>query len=538
MLRRVFAILVFVVLLCSLDTQMTLADRQPQPDHILVGRVYVGGVVLTSDDTDYTISIRIEELGNQVMDSYTMGDDPGAGDQYYLVVRMSGAPREEGCAMTGDTAHIYVNDILITQDPYIIGSPGAFVPLDIYVTTDNLIVTDLSAAPGAVGNTIVLEWTAPSGITEECTYIIKYNTVPITESNWEQSLDVNVESTPGPAGSTESRTATVPYPGVTYYFAIRTQDAQSEISDVSDNGSAQAVGVYLHAGWNLVSFISSSVMSIEDAMSSISGKYSSVWAYDASTVSWLRYIVNGPSFLNNLTEMGPGYGYWVLVTEDCTWNPGGGGASASPAMTMRKPPFILYGKVDKSISPWIHEPMEPNIGNPALSVSLKVGDVEAGSYTLGSNPRYQDYYVLEIPVNDLFREGNSARIYANGTLAAGNAIELGRIGTIRRYDILHMRALADTNLLQNYPNPFNPDTWIPYTLADDMYVTIRIYNISGQPVRTLDLGRKPMGFYATKEKAAHWDGRNESGEEISSGVYFYTIQAGDFTTTKKMVIAR
>ena len=94
-------------------------------------------------------------------------------------------------------------------------------------------------------------------------------------------------------------------------------------------------------------------------------------------------------------------------------------------------------------------------------------------------------------------------------------------------------------LLQNYPNSFNPDTWIPYELAEDTNVAIRIYDVTGRLVRTLDLGHKPAGFYTSKDKSAYWDGRNEAGEQISSGIYFYTIQAGSsFAATKKMVVAR
>jgi len=92
-------------------------------------------------------------------------------------------------------------------------------------------------------------------------------------------------------------------------------------------------------------------------------------------------------------------------------------------------------------------------------------------------------------------------------------------------------------LHQNFPNFFNPDTWIPYQLAEDVKVTITIYDASGKLVRTLDLGHKTPGFYMTKDKAAYWDGKNETGEQAASGVYFYTIQAGEFTATKKMVIA-
>ncbi|MBC8458139.1 MAG: hypothetical protein H8D67_09115 [Deltaproteobacteria bacterium] len=96
-----------------------------------------------------------------------------------------------------------------------------------------------------------------------------------------------------------------------------------------------------------------------------------------------------------------------------------------------------------------------------------------------------------------------------------------------------------THLAQNYPNPFNPDTWIPYQLAFDGEVTITIYNQKGQVVRELHLGTKPAGMYFTKEIAAYWDGRNNHDEKVASGVYFYTLQAGDVkVTTRKMTIVK
>jgi len=106
-----------------------------------------------------------------------------------------------------------------------------------------------------------------------------------------------------------------------------------------------------------------------------------------------------------------------------------------------------------------------------------------------------------------------------------------------------------TTLLQNYPNPFNPETWIPYQLKDDSNVTIRIMDIQGRLVRQIDLGNKPAGVYVSRDSAAYWDGRNSLGEKVSSGVYFYTLQAehptqssvtnsGKFTFTKKMVIMK
>ena len=95
-----------------------------------------------------------------------------------------------------------------------------------------------------------------------------------------------------------------------------------------------------------------------------------------------------------------------------------------------------------------------------------------------------------------------------------------------------------TVLLPNYPNPFNPETWIPYQLATPADVSISIYAVDGTVVRTLSLGHQPIGMYHQRSRAAYWDGKNTSGEPVASGVYFYTLTAGDFTATRKMLIRK
>ena len=96
----------------------------------------------------------------------------------------------------------------------------------------------------------------------------------------------------------------------------------------------------------------------------------------------------------------------------------------------------------------------------------------------------------------------------------------------------------ETALLANYPNPFNPETWIPYQLANPAEVTVSIHAADGTLVRTLALGQLPAGVYENKDRAAYWDGKNAQGESIASGVYFYTLKAGDFSATKKMLIRK
>ena len=103
-----------------------------------------------------------------------------------------------------------------------------------------------------------------------------------------------------------------------------------------------------------------------------------------------------------------------------------------------------------------------------------------------------------------------------------------------------MKELAPetTTLLRNYPNPFNPETWIPYHLAKAGEVVITIYDASGSVVRSFDLGHQSEGHYTNQSRAAYWDGRNNSGETVASGTYFYTLTAGDFSATRKMVILK
>ena len=98
--------------------------------------------------------------------------------------------------------------------------------------------------------------------------------------------------------------------------------------------------------------------------------------------------------------------------------------------------------------------------------------------------------------------------------------------------------LKETLLLPNYPNPFNPETWIPYYLAHAADVTVTIYDINGALVRKLDLGHQSAGYYTARTKAAYWDGCNETGESVASGVYFYHLSVGDFSATRRMLILK
>ena len=124
-----------------------------------------------------------------------------------------------------------------------------------------------------------------------------------------------------------------------------------------------------------------------------------------------------------------------------------------------------------------------------------------------------------------------ARLEDDGSLAFKQGIE-------NLEKLLASLIPEETALLANYPNPFNPETWIPYQLAESAEVTLTIYDMNGQLVRRLTVGHQAAGMYRSRSRAAYWDGRNQLGESVASGLYFYTLTAGEFTATQRMVILK
>ena len=112
-------------------------------------------------------------------------------------------------------------------------------------------------------------------------------------------------------------------------------------------------------------------------------------------------------------------------------------------------------------------------------------------------------------------------------------------GRIALGDVIAYLIPSHSALLANWPNPFNPDTWIPFQLSKAVNdVTLNIYDVNGSLVRTLTLGYVPAGIYQTKARAIYWDGTNDVGERVASGVYFYHLRAGKFSASRKMVILK
>ena len=175
--------------------------------------------------------------------------------------------------------------------------------------------------------------------------------------------------------------------------------------------------------------------------------------------------------------------------------------------------------------------------------------------------RDDDGVVYQLAVVDI-EKGQAAMIGDNLEISAQSSDSLIGVGllqyTVTAEDVkqswIQLPALvvykipAETELLPNYPNPFNPETWIPYRLAEDAFVTLTIYDASGQVVRTIEVGHRVAAFYEGRSKAIYWNGKNEFGEQTASGVYFYHLSAGrsrlsvphriDYSATRKMLILK
>jgi hypothetical protein len=95
------------------------------------------------------------------------------------------------------------------------------------------------------------------------------------------------------------------------------------------------------------------------------------------------------------------------------------------------------------------------------------------------------------------------------------------------------KAPAEFALRQNYPNPFNPVTMIPFDIKERVHVSLKIYNIRGQVVRTLADETMDARSYGLE-----WDGNNDTGQTVSSGIYFYKLVAGDFQDVRKLVLMK
>ena len=264
--------------------------------------------------------------------------------------------------------------------------------------------------------------------------------------------------------------------------------------------------------------------------------------YDSKENKFLPFVPEVSQGDGFVIEGGKGYIVNVLDSKDFIFT-GTAWSNAPPKLAPQKESthwaFVVCGTIFDG---------DRIAQNEALSVivkNLRTGKIIESEIGQIENGRYSVAFV-DMSKKDVISYGDSLAVHLKDNSKGILAKPLINKVTISDIDKSFVNVPLSTKdfipeknfLLQNYPNPFNPDTWIPYQLKEDANVVIEIYSSSGSLVRTLNLGYKPAGFHEGKERATHWDGKNEIGEKVSSGIYFYTIQAGTFTATKKMLIQK
>ena len=213
----------------------------------------------------------------------------------------------------------------------------------------------------------------------------------------------------------------------------------------------------------------------------------------------------------------------------------GNGASTAPSIGFQTPVLHVQGKLIDQVGMMSLE---------GLNVSVK--NLSSGT-VLGHTTATDDYSMTFVKLDtSAAKVGDVLEIKADSANPLLGIRPVQHVVTaedvldsrISLPDLVTYEIPAQTELLANYPNPFNPETWIPFRLAEDARVSLTIYGASGSLVRSIDIGFTPAAVYQGRSEAIYWDGRNDFGEQVSSGIYFYHLNAGDFSATRKMVIVK
>ena len=167
----------------------------------------------------------------------------------------------------------------------------------------------------------------------------------------------------------------------------------------------------------------------------------------------------------------------------------------------------------------------------------KLADGQSGVCAFGAPSKNNSLFILDqVPREQLDPAVLRAQLDIWRSESDGSQKYLRAIAWVE--SILAAMRPEKTELLANYPNPFNPETWIPFHLANASDVTITIYDMQGTPVRSLELGHQQEGSYTSRSRAAYWDGRNDLGENVASGIYFYQLQADNLSLLRKMLVLK
>ena len=272
--------------------------------------------------------------------------------------------------------------------------------------------------------------------------------------------------------------------------------------------------------------VSSIVISTDDGFKLVSD------TVDAAVMGDAAYLVTA-SAAGTATLLGDGWTYSDMAGAAPI-------ALAGFSVEGQTPVLDVNGSIVDEITGLAREGFRVKVKNLSTKASLNRVtslEVEAGGY----NMTFVD-----------LKSGNAARIGDVLEISADSPSPLIGVQPVRHIvtaddvksgileleDLIAYEIPAETELLRNYPNPFNPETWIPYRLAEDADVSLTIYDVNGELVRSIDVGHQSAAVYESRAKAIYWDGRNRFGEQVASGIYFYSLSTSDFSATRKMVILK
>lgn len=340
-----------------------------------------------------------------------------------------------------------------------------------------------------------------------------------------------VTYTPGVASPIAER----PVTGETGYFVSLNVGKVVRFS-----GPAWPGAIHLQAGLNAIALpVNPGPMLTSEFAELVGSPYVQWW--DAQHQQLMGYWVGAPFSLDGPVEGGRGYLVTSIAAKDIPLTGEGWeniGVNATPAGPLQSerafatPLLVLTGEV-------VDEKNRPLVARI---------DVQGPQAVSARTQTTSGQYVLTLstqPMRPLFSAGDE--FHLSITTASG-ASTVDWVYTLTAEDIQrHLVRLPSVKweppvtqsaLLPNFPNPFNPETWIPYRLAAPSDVILTIYDANGHMIRRFDLGSQPAGRYESTQKAVHWDGKNATGEKVSSGLYFYELKAGDFKATRKLVVLK
>ncbi len=297
----------------------------------------------------------------------------------------------------------------------------------------------------------------------------------------------------------------------------------------------------LEMGWNLAAYWPQTVYDIDEALASIMNILLVALGFDNGGLSWEP----GMGGLNTLTELTPGLGYWYKVSEDgmlfypgfgvIEMMPSGNGSSYAAEIQPSRTWINIYGR-DIRLDDVALEP------NTSIEVYSSSGALCGKAVYNGSLLKFTPVYGFDrqTPVSKVYaHEGESLSIFVNGTRVYPE-ITWNIIGDCVDISTLYTKGGGSSpvvpdrySLAQNYPNPFNPSTVIKFNLPQPGNAEVAVYNTLGQKVATLVNGYFDAGEYETT-----WNGLDDNGQKVSSGVYLYRLQTDNYEETQKMILAK